>query len=142
MTGRGHHLLPLYRWSEHGRDRAYLITRINCQVWIPIVGNKNIGATQCYQELWCFHTRARQRQHNDKRMLNLCIPMMPFTPGVSCCRTWCERHHRNAQVQHSFVVVLSLSCSGVKTPLGIIYIPQAKTLLHTEISLYGNIMVP
>ena len=37
------------------------------------------------------------------------------------CRTWCERHHRNAQVQHlschCLVVVLSLSCSGVKTPL-------------------------
>ena len=34
--------------------------------------------------LWCFHTRARQRQDNDKtttrQMLNLCIPMMPFTP--------------------------------------------------------------
>ena len=54
-------------------------------------------------------------------MLNLCIPMMPFTPGLSFrCRTWCKRHHRNAQVQHlscRHLVVLSLSCSGVKTPL-------------------------
>ena len=65
-------------------------------------------------------TMTRQRQDNDNKMLNLCIPMMPFTPGLSCrCRTWCERHHRNAQVQHLFVVVLSLSCSGVKTPLPI-----------------------
>ena len=36
-----------------------------------------------------------------RQMLNLCIPMMPFTPGLSCrCWTWCERHHRNAKVQH------------------------------------------
>ena len=36
------------------------------------------------------------------------------------CRTWCERHHRNVQVQLlscCLVVVLSLSCSGVKAPL-------------------------
>ena len=41
-------------------------------------------------------------QDNDKtttrQMLNLCIPMTPFTPGPT---NWCERHH---------VVVLSLSC--------------------------------
>ena len=31
-----------------------------------------------------------------RQMLNLCIPMMPFT---LVRHVWCERHHRNAQVQ-------------------------------------------
>ena len=63
-------------------------------------------------------TTTRQRQDNDKtttrQKLNLCIPMMPFTPSLP---DRCERHHRNAQVQLCLVVVLSLSSSGVTTPL-------------------------
>ena len=63
----------------------------------------------------CFHTRARQRQDNDKtttrQMLNLCIPMMPFTPSLP---GRCERHHRNAQVQHLScrLVVVLLWCEN------------------------------
>ena len=51
--------------------------------------------------LWGFHTRATQRQDNDKVR-----------------QTRCERHHRNAQVQHlscrCFVVVL-LWCENTIT---------------------------
>ena len=36
-----------------------------------------------------------------RQMLNLCIPIMSFTAGPATTRqTCCERHHRNAQVQH------------------------------------------
>ena len=55
-------------------------------------------------------------QDNDKtttrQMLNLCIPMMHMI-----CRNchWCERHHRNAQVQHlscRCLVVVLLWCEN------------------------------
>ena len=41
---------------------------------------------------------SHQSKTTTRQMLNLCIPMMPFTPDIC-------------------LVVLSLSCSGVKTPL-------------------------
>ena len=67
--------------------------------------------------LWCFHSRARQRQDKDKtrtrQILNLCIPMMPFTPVVARPVSLPDRFNI------CLVIVLSLSCSGVKTPLGL-----------------------
>ena len=54
-------------------------------------------------------------QDNDKttrQMINLCIPMIPFTPDMS---DRCERHHRNAQVQHlscRCLVVVLLWCEN------------------------------
>ena len=64
------------------------------------------------EDIWCFQTRARQRQDNDKTNVEPVHSYDAF--HTSRCRTWCERHHRNAQVQHlscrCLVVVLSLSC--------------------------------
>ena len=65
-------------------------------------------------------------QDNDKtttrQKLNLCISIMPFTPGLS---DRCERHNRNAQVQllscRCLVVVL-LWCESTITPNKSIYL--------------------
>ena len=61
---------------------------------------------------------SHQSKTTTRQILNLCISMMPFT---QVRQTWWERHNRNAQVQllscGCLVVVLSVSCSGVKAPL-------------------------
>ena len=70
---------------------------------------------QLQTELWCFHTRARQRQGNDKTNVEPVHFYYAFhtrsdKPGV-----------KGIIGMHKFnfclVVVLSLSCSGVKAPL-------------------------
>ena len=63
----------------------------------------------------CFHTRARQRQDNDKTKVELVHSYDAFHtrhvgPGV---KGIIGMHRFNI----CLVVVLSLSCSGVKTPL-------------------------
>ena len=54
-------------------------------------------------------------QDNDKttttQMLNLCIPMMPFTPGPT------NQMWKASKKCTGSTFVLSLSCSGVKSPL-------------------------
>ena len=65
--------------------------------------------------LWCFHTRARQRQDNDKTKVEPVHFYYAFHtrfvgPGV---KGIIEMHRFN----FCLVVVLSLSCSGVKAPL-------------------------
>ena len=50
-------------------------------------------------------------QRQDRHMLNLCIPMMPFTPGLSDL-VWKASYECTGST-----FVLSLSYSGVKTPL-------------------------
>ena len=91
-----------------------------------------------------FHTRARQRQDNDKTNVEPVHSYDAFhTRFVSCqsktttrqrqdkcwtcaflwylshqiCRTWCERHNRNAQVQHlsCCLVVVLLWCENTIT---------------------------
>ena len=66
-------------------------------------------------DLWCFHTRARQRQDNDKTKVEPVHFYYAFhtrsdKPGV---KGIIEMHRFN----FCLVVVLSLSCSGVKAPL-------------------------
>ena len=65
-------------------------------------------------DLWCFHTRARQRQDNDKTKVEPVHFYYAFHtrfvgPGV---KGIIEMHRFN----FCLVVVLSLSCSGVKAP--------------------------
>ena len=67
------------------------------------------------KDLWCFHTRARQRQDNDKTKVEPVHFYYAFHtrfvgPGV---KGIIEMHRFNI----CLVVVLSLSCSGVKAPL-------------------------
>ena len=66
-----------------------------------------------------------QEQDNDKTKVEPVHSYDAFHAVVAVklpcrCRRWCERHNRNAQIQHlscrCLVFVLSLSCSGVKTP--------------------------
>ena len=69
--------------------------------------------------LWCFHTRARQRQDNDKTNVEPVHFYYAFhtrsdKPGV---KGIIEMHRFN----FCLVVVLSLSCSGVKAPLDCLY---------------------
>ena len=64
--------------------------------------------------LWCFHPRARQRQDNDKTN----VEPVHFYDAF---HTWFVGPGVKGIIgMHSFnvclVVVLSLSCSGVKTP--------------------------
>ena len=57
---------------------------------------------------------SHQSKTTTRQMLNLCISMMPFTPDdMSGVKGIIEMHRFNI----CLVVVLSLSCSGVKTPL-------------------------
>ena len=73
--------------------------------------------------LWCFHTRARQRQDNDKTKVEPVHFYYAFHtrfvgPGVKGTdkpgvKGIIEMHRFNI----CLVVVLSLSCSGVKAPL-------------------------
>ena len=80
-----------------------------------IVSKKNHRIEIKYHDLWCFHTRARQRQDNDKTNVEPVHSSDAFHtrhagPGV---KGIIERHRFNI----CLVVVLSLSCSCVKTPL-------------------------
>ena len=71
-------------------------------------------------------------QDNDKtmarQMLNLCIPMMPFTPD------WCQRHHRNAHVQHlscrCLVVVWCENTIRLTNSQNLKHISTAPVILH------------
>ena len=66
----------------------------------------------CWQVLWCVHTRARQRQ--DKSWT--CAFLWCLSHQVR--HVWCERHHRNAQVQHlscRCLVVVLLWCENTTT---------------------------
>ena len=72
-------------------------------------------ANMDFEDLWCFHTRARQRQDNDKTNVEPVHFYYAFhtrsdKPGV---KGIIEMHRFN----FCLVVVLSLSCSGVKAPL-------------------------
>ena len=65
--------------------------------------------------LWCFHTRARQRQDNDKKNVEPVHSYDAFhtRSDMSGVKGIIGMHRFNI----CLVVVLSLSCSGVKTPL-------------------------
>ena len=65
--------------------------------------------------LWCFHTRARQRQDNDKTNVEPVHYYDAFhtKSDMSGVKGTIGMHRFNS----CLVVVLSLSCSGVKTPL-------------------------
>ena len=77
---------------------------------------------QLCDQLWCFHTRARQRQ--DKCWT--CAFLWCLSHQV--CRTWCERYHRNAQVQH-------LSYLALEVWLALRVISPEMTLLETSLAL-------
>ena len=63
-------------------------------------------------------TPEQDNKTTTRQMLNLCIPMMPFTPGPSyIARSGVKGIIGMHSSNICLVVVLSLSCSGVKTPL-------------------------
>ena len=89
---------------------------------------------------WCFHTRARQRQDNDKTNVEPVHSYDAFHtrhvgPGV---KGIIGMHRFNI----CLVVVLSLSCSGVKTPLVPLKMMWVVSILHWYVNdCYLNIYV-
>ena len=74
------------------------------------------------QQLWSFHTRARQRQDEDKTNVEPVHSYDAFhtRSDKPCVKGIIGMHRFNI----CFVVILLLSCSGVKTPLGLVLSPR------------------